>query len=105
MDLPDRHMADLNQPMGDLAAPLATQMAQLTSLPGAGTTAARVIPAEIGPDRSRVGADTRLASWAGTGPGHDARAGKRRRGRTRQGHRPLRGVSVPCARAARNTPT
>jgi hypothetical protein len=56
-------------------------------------------------NRSRVGADTRLASWAGTGPGHDERAGKRRRGRTRQGHRSLRGVLVPCAWAARNTLT
>jgi transposase len=105
MDLPDRRMADLNQPMGDLAAPLATQMAQLSSLPGVGTKAARVIPAEIGPDRSRVGADTRLASRAGVGPGHDERADKRRRVRTRQGHRSLSGVLVPCAWAARNTPT
>jgi transposase len=90
MDLLDRHMADLNQPMGDLATRLATQMEQLSSLPGVGTTAARVIPAEIGPDRSRVGADPRLASWAGTGPGYDERAGKRRRGRARQGHRSLK---------------
>jgi transposase len=105
MDLPDRHMADLNQPMGDLAAPLAPQMEHLSSLPGVGTTAARVMPAEIRPARSHVGAATRLASWAGTDPGHDERAGKRRRGRTRQGHRSLRGVWVPYARAARNTPT
>jgi transposase len=77
MDLLDRYMADLDQPMGDLAAPLATQMEQLSSLPGVGTTAARVIPAEIVPDWSRVGADTSLASWAGAGPGHDERAGKR----------------------------
>jgi len=91
--------------MGDLAAPLAPQMEQLSSLPGVGTTAARVVPAEIGPDRSRVGADTRLASWAGTGPGHDERGGKQRRGRMRQGHRSLRGVLVPCAWAARNTLT
>jgi hypothetical protein len=52
--------------------------------------AARVIPAEIGPDRSRVGADTCLASWAVMGPGHDERAGKRRRGRARQGRRSLK---------------
>jgi transposase len=105
MDLPDRHMADRNPPMGDLGAPLTTPVERLTSLPGVGTTAARVMLAEIGTDRSRVGADTRLAPWAGMCPGTDERAGERRRGRTRQGHRYLRRVLAPCAWAARNTPT
>ena len=65
IDLLDRQIADLNQQIGDLVAPLTLQMEQLTSLPGVETTAARVILAEIGTDMSRFGADTRLASWAG----------------------------------------
>jgi transposase len=38
-------------------------------------------------------------------PGNDKRAGKRRSGLTRQGHRDLRRVLVQCAWAARNPPT
>jgi transposase len=78
IDLLDRQMADLNQQIGDLVAPLTLQMEQRTSLPGGEATAARVILAEIGTDMSRFGAETRLASWAGMCPGNDERAGKRR---------------------------
>jgi transposase len=105
IDLLDRQIADLNQQIGDLVAPLTLQMEQLTSLPGVETTAARVILAEIGTDMSRFGADTCLASWAGMCPGNDESAGKRRGGRTRKGNRYLRRVLVQCAWAARKTPT
>jgi transposase len=105
IDLLDRQIADLNQQIGDLVAPLTAQMEQLTSIPGVETTAARVILAEIGTDMSRFGADSRLASWAGMCPGNDESAGKRRGGRTRKGNRYLRRVLVQCAWAARKTPT
>jgi transposase len=105
IDLLDRQMADLNQQIGDLVAPLTLQMEQRTSLPGGEATAARVILAEIGTDMSRFGAETRLASWAGMCPGNDERAGKRRGGRTRKGNRYRRRVLVQCAWAARKTPT
>jgi transposase len=105
IDLLDRQIMDLSQQIGDLVAPLAPQMEQLTSLPGVETTSARVILAEIGTDMSRFGSDSRLASWAGMCPGNDESAGKRRRGRTRKGNRYLRRVLVQCAWAARKTPT
>jgi transposase len=105
IDLLDRQIMDLNQQIGDLVAPLAPQMEQLTSIPGVETTSARVILAEIGTDMSRFGSDSRLASWAGMCPGNDESAGKRRRGRTRKGNRYLRRVLVQCAWAARKTPT
>jgi transposase len=105
IDLLDRQIADLNQQIGDLVAPLAPQLEQLTSIPGVETTSARVILAEIGTDMSRFGSDRRLASWAGMCPGNDESAGKRRRGRTRKGNRYLRRVLVQCAWAARKTPT
>jgi len=63
-------MTDLDQPIGELMAPLTPQMEQLTSIPGVEATAAR------------------LASWVGVCPGNDERAGKRRSGRTRKRSRP-----------------
>jgi transposase len=91
--------------MGELMAPLAPPLEQRTSLPGVEATAARAILAEIGTAMRHFGSAGRLASWAGVGPGHDESAGKRRSGRTRQGHRYLRRVLVQCAWAARTTPT
>lgn len=86
-------------------APLAAQLEQLISIPGVEATAARAILAEIGTEMRHFGSAARLASWAGVCPGHDESAGKRRSGRTRNGNRDLRRVLVPCAWAARNTPT
>ena len=74
-------------------------------IPGVDATAARVILAESGTDMSRCGTDARLASWAGLCPGNNESAGKRRRGRARQGNRYRRRVLGPCAWAARPTPT
>jgi transposase len=101
----DQQIQGLDQQIGALVAPLHPQMMQLDSIPGVDATAARVILAEIGTDMSRFGTDARLASWAGLCPGNNESAGKRRRGRARQGNRYLRRVLVQCAWAARKTPT
>jgi transposase len=87
IDLLDRQITDLDQHIGELMAPLAPQLEQLTSIPGVEATAARAILAEIGTDMRRFGSAARLASWAGVCPGNDESAGKRRSGRTRQGNR------------------
>jgi transposase len=105
IDLLDRQLADLDQRIGDLMAPLAPQLEQLTSIPGVEATAARAILAEIGTAMRHFGSAARLASWAGVCPGNDESAGKRRSGRTRKGNRYLRRVLVQCAWAARKTPT
>ena len=81
------------------------QVAQLDTIPGVNTIAARDMLAEIGTDMQRFGSDTRLASWAGVCPGNNESAGKRRRGKRRRGNRSLRRVLVQCAWAARKTPT
>jgi transposase len=78
------HKTDLDQHIGELMAPLAPQLEQLTRIPGVEATAARAILAEIGTDMSRVRSAPRLASWAGVCPGNDESAGKRRHGRTRK---------------------
>jgi transposase len=105
IDLLDRQITELDRHIGELIAPLAPQMEQLTSIPGVETTAARAILAEIGTEMHHFGSAARLASWAGVCPGNDESAGKRRSGRTRKGNRYLRRVLVQCAWAARKTPS
>jgi transposase len=105
IDLLDRQIADLDQHVSELMAPLAPQMEQLISIPGVEATAARAILAEIGTEMRHFGSAARLASWTGVCPGNDESAGKRRSGRTRKGNRYLRRVLVQCAWAARKTPT
>jgi transposase len=105
IDLMSRQIAELDQQIGELIAPLYPQIEQLVSIPGVEATAARAILAEIGTDMSRFGSDARLSSWAGVCPGNHESAGKRRRGRTRKGNRYLRRILVQCAWAARKTST
>jgi len=64
--------------------------AQLTRMPGVEATAARAILAALSPEMRHCGSAARRASGAGVCPGPDERAGTRRSGRTRQGHRSLR---------------
>lgn len=104
IDRRDRQIAPLDQQIGVLMPPCTPQMAQRIRIPGGEAPAARAILAELGTARRRCGADTRLAAGAGGCPGKNASAGTQRRSRTRQGHRSLRRVWVPCAWAARKTP-
>jgi transposase len=61
--------------------------------------------AELGLAMPRCGSASRLAAWAGLAPGHNASAGKRRKGRTRRGHRSRRRVVGQWAWATRKTAT
>jgi transposase len=99
----NRQIAEHDQQIGDLIAPLYPQIEQLISIPGVEATAARAILAEIGTDMTRFGSDARLASWAGVCPGNHESAGKRRRGQTLPGNRDLRRCwcHVPGPRAKR----
>jgi transposase len=101
----NRHIAELDQQIGELITLLYPSIEQLSSIPGVEATAARMILAEIGIDTSRFGSDARLASWVGVCPGNHASAGKRRRGQTRNGLHYLRRVLGPSAWAARKTST
>ena len=101
----DRQIANLEQQLGELVAPLHVQIAQLDSLPGVDITAARDMLAEIGTAMRRFGDAARLASWAGVCPGNPESAGQRYRGKTCKGHRSLRRGLVQCAWGARKTPT
>ena len=105
MELVERQIADLDEQIRQATEPFAPQLEQLQSLPGIQAITARDSIADIGADMSRLGSAQRLSSWAGMAPGNNERAGKRRKGRTRKGQRSLRRVLVPCAWAARKTPT
>src|SRR2546430_6835397 len=80
-----------------------TRKIQVHDRPGVDATAARAILGARGTDMSRLGSAARLASWAQGSPGHNARAGTRRPGRTGQGHRYMRRGRVQWAWAARQT--
>jgi transposase len=78
-------------------------IARLDTLPGVGQRAAELLIAEIGSARSRLPSATHLASWAGRGPGHHERGGKRLSGKTRKGKRWLRQLLVEIAHVASKT--
>jgi transposase len=105
VDVLGRQIAEMDQQIDELLGEMAPQLEQLESIPGVSDMTARDIIAEIGLDMTRFGSASRLASWAGLSPGNNESAGKRRKGRTRQGNRYLRRVLVPCAWATRKTST
>ena len=72
----------------------------LTSMPGIGELAARVLLAEIGTDMSRFPTAGHLISWAGLCPKMDESAGKRLSTRVRKGAPWLKTTLVTAAWAA-----
>jgi transposase len=69
----------------------------LQTIPGIGQRVAEVIVSEIGVDMTRFPTDARLASWAGTCPGNNESAGKRRSGQTTKGSPYLRAAVTQAA--------
>ena len=98
-------LSELDEQIRHATEVFAPQLEQIHSIPGIKAITARDIMAEVGADMGRFGSATCVSSWAGVSPGHNERAGKRRKGRTGKGHRYLRRVLVQCAWAARKTPT
>lgn len=101
----ERQRATLDEQIRQATEAFAPQREPRQSIPGMKSITARDLIAESGAEMRRCGSATRVSSWAGVSPGHNARAGKRRKGRPRKGNRSLRRVLVPCAWAARKTPT
>jgi transposase len=83
--------------------PFAAQLELLQTIPGIGLSNAEVIIAETGADMTVFRTAAHLASWAGTVPGHNESAGKRKPGKTRHGNRWLEGAPGTAALSASRT--
>jgi transposase len=106
IDALDADIAELDAILGELIAPFAPAVDTLDEIPGVGTTAARVIIAEVGVDMSRFPTPAHLASWARFAPGVQQSAGKNKgKGTTGHGNRYLARVLGEAAVAAGKTDT
>ena len=87
VDVLGRQLVDMAQQLHEVLGPMAPQLEPLDRIPGVNASTARDMLAEIGLDMRRFGSASRLAAGAGVSPGNNESAGKRRKGRTRRGHR------------------
>jgi transposase len=85
IDALDADIAELDAAIEEMIAPFASAVDRLDEILGVGTTAARVIIAEVGLDMSRFPTAAHLASWARFAPGVKESAG-RKKGKATTGH-------------------
>lgn len=97
IDALDRAIAEVDKEVEANLAPFRDLIPVLTSIPGIGDLAARVLLAEIGTDMSRFPTSGHLVSWAGLCPKNDESAGKRRSTRMRKGAPWLKTVLIQGA--------
>ena len=106
IDSLDADIAELDAALEEMIAPFAAAVARLDDIPGVGTTAARVIIAEVGLDMSRFPTAAHLASWARFAPGVKESAGRKKgTGTTGHGNRYLARALGEAAVAAGKTNT
>jgi transposase len=106
IDALDADIAELDTAIGEMIAPFAPAVERLDEIPGVGTTAARVIIAEVGMDMSRFPTPAHLASWAKFAPGVKESAGRTKgKGSTGHGNRYLARALGEAAVAAGKTDT
>jgi transposase len=90
-------VAQVEGHLGDALGPFQSAVALLTTMPGLGQTAARVVVAEVGVDMARFPSAGHLVSWAGLCPRLDESAGKRHSTRIRYGAPWLKTTLVQAA--------
>ena len=78
IDAIDTAVAEIDREVDERIEPFRITVELLTTIPGIGELAARIIAAEIGNDMSRFATAAHLVSWAGPCPRNDESAGKRR---------------------------
>ena len=100
IDALNRAIAEIDTEVEANLDPFRPLIPLLTSIPGIGELAARVLLAEIGTDMSRFPSAGHLISWAGLCPRNDESAGKRRSTRMRKGAPWLKTTLIQCAWAA-----
>ena len=96
-------IAELETRIEELTRPCAAVRERWDAVPGVDRRVAEVLLAEVGADLKAFPTDGNLASWAGICPGHDVRAGKRRRRRITPGNHWLKRTLVQAAWAASHT--
>lgn len=97
IDALDRAIAAIDREVEANLDPFRALIPVLTSIPGIGDLAARVMLAEIGTDMSRFPTAGHLVSWAGLCPKNDESAGKRHSTRMRKGAPWLKTTLFQCA--------
>jgi transposase len=106
IDALDADITDLDTAIEEMISPFAAAVARLDEIPGVGTTAARVIIAEVGMDMSRFPTAAHLASWARFAPGVKESAGRTKgKGTTGHGNRYLARALGEAAVSAGKTNT
>jgi transposase len=103
IDALDRAIAGIDREVEANLDPFRALIPVLTSIPGIGDLAARVMLAEIGTDMSRFPTAGHLLSWAGLCPKNDESAGKRHSTRMRKGAPWLKTTLFQCAWAGART--
>jgi len=93
-------LAALDQTIAERLAPYTAQMARLMTIPGIDWVVAATVIAEIGVDMAVFPSAGHLAAWAGTCPGNNESAGKRKPTGARTGNPYLKTALCNAAIAA-----
>jgi transposase len=92
-----------NEQIEAYCRPFEEAVVLLDTIPGVARQTAEIIVSEIGTDMSRFPTADHLAAWAGVAPGNNQSGGKRRKGKTRKGNKPLGAALNQAAHAAART--
>lgn len=97
----DKHIAELDDEIdNNMRSDYQSCIELVDSVTGIGPDSAKVILSVIGTDMSRFPSDAHLSSWAGSSPGNNESAGKRRSSRTTKGNKLLKTTMIQCAHSA-----
>ena len=99
----DEAIEKLNTEIDKRMEPFQQKAEGIQAIPGVKKKFTERIIAEIGVDMSRFPSDAHLSSWAGSSPGNNESAGKRRSGRVTQGNKWLKSALIEAAWAASRT--
>jgi transposase len=100
LDALDELIERLSAEVEQRLRPFEDALDRLDTIPGVGRRTAEILVAEIGLDMTRFPTAAHLASWAGTCPGNNESAGKRKSGKTRKGDAWLRAALIEAAHAS-----
>ncbi|NPV92999.1 MAG: IS110 family transposase [Firmicutes bacterium] len=100
LDFVEQLIADLDQTIARLAAPLESAIALLGTIPGVDRNIAITILSEIGTDMSQFSSSKRLCCWGGLTPASNESAGKKKSVRITRAGVYLKPALVQAAHAA-----